>query len=67
MLIFNERSERGGIMSLVVRSQIKAFVGELNVAGDFADVLDQKVQQLVKDACTRAEANGRKTIMAKDL
>lgn len=54
-------------MSLVVRSQIKELVGELNVAGDFADALEKKVLQLVKDACARAEANGRKTIMAKDV
>lgn len=54
-------------MSLVVRSQIKDLVGELNVAGDFADALEKKVLQLVKDACTRAEANSRKTVMGKDV
>ncbi|MBI5392241.1 DUF1931 domain-containing protein [Candidatus Woesearchaeota archaeon] len=54
-------------MTLIVRSKIKEYVPNLQVAGDFADALDLKVQQIVKDACVRAEANGRKTVMAKDI
>jgi histone H3/H4 len=52
---------------LIVKSKIKELVGEINVGGDFAEALDQKVEQLVKDAVKRAEANGRRTIMAKDI
>jgi histone H3/H4 len=52
---------------LVVKSKIKEMVGEINVGGDFADALNAKAEQLVKDAVKRAEANGRRTIMAKDL
>lgn len=54
-------------MSLVVKAKIKELTGEFNVAGDFADALSAKVENLVKEAMHRAEGNGRKTIMAKDL
>lgn len=52
---------------LIVKSKIKELVGEINVGGDFADALNAKAEQLVKDAVARAGANGRRTIMAKDL
>jgi histone H3/H4 len=52
---------------LVVKAKIKDIAGNYNVAGDFADALNKKVEQMVKDAIARAEANGRKTVMAKDL
>jgi len=54
-------------MSLVVKSKIKEYTGEFNVAGDFADALNMKVESLIRDAMKRAEGNGRRTIMAKDL
>ena len=54
-------------MSLIVKAKVKELVGEYNVAGDFADALNVKAEALVKDAVKRAEANGRKTVMAKDL
>lgn len=54
-------------MPIIVKAKIKEYANGLNVAGDFADALDKKVAELVKDACTRAEANGRKTVMAKDI
>ncbi|PIN81220.1 DUF1931 domain-containing protein [Candidatus Woesearchaeota archaeon CG10_big_fil_rev_8_21_14_0_10_30_7] len=54
-------------MGLIVRSKIKEAAGDHNVASDFADALDKKVQDLVKAACARADGNGRKTVMAKDL
>ncbi len=52
---------------LIVKSKIKDVAKGYNVSGDFADVLSEKTEQLVKDACKRAEANNRKTVMAKDL
>ena len=54
-------------MSIIVRSRIKEIATDFNVAADFADTLDKKVEQLIKDACERAKANNRKTVMAKDL
>lgn len=53
--------------SVVVKAKIKDIAKEYNVAGDFADALNEKVEQLIKDACRRADGNGRKTVMAKDL
>ena len=51
----------------IVKSSIKDLCGPVNVAGDFSEALDKKVEQLIKDAIERAKANGRRTIMAKDL
>lgn len=53
--------------SVIVKSKVKELVTGYNLAGDFADALDEKAKQLVKDAVRRAEGNGRKTVMAKDL
>ena len=52
---------------LVVKAKIKEIAGDVNVAGDFADALNRKAEQLVKDALERAKANNRRTVMAKDL
>jgi len=52
---------------IVVKAKIKELVGSYNVGGDFAEALDKKVQELVKEAVARAEGNSRKTVMAKDL
>lgn len=52
---------------LVVKAKIKEVTQGYNVASDFADALDAHVQELVKSAVKRAEANNRKTVMAKDL
>lgn len=55
-------------MSLVVKAKIKEYVGEdMSVAGDVADALHAKVENILREARKRAEANGRKTLMAKDL
>lgn len=53
--------------SVIVKAKIKDVAAGYNVAGDVADALDKKVKDLLKEACTRAQANGRKTLMAKDL
>ena len=52
---------------LVVKAKIKDAIGNFNVAGDLAQELDLIVRELVKKAAARAEANGRRTVMAKDL
>jgi len=51
----------------VVKAKIREAAKGFNVSGDLAEALNKKVEQLIKDACSRAEANGRKTVMAKDL
>ena len=55
------------IMSLIVKSNIKEVAGDMSVSGDFAEELEKKVVQIVKDACRRAQENSRRTVMAKDL
>ncbi len=54
-------------MSLIVKSKIKESVSDYNVAGDLAEELEKVVAEILKKAAARAEANGRKTIMSKDL
>jgi histone H3/H4 len=53
--------------SLVVRSKIKEYIKDLNVSGDFAQALSKKCEQLIKEACERAKANGRRTVQSRDL
>lgn len=53
--------------SLVVKAKIKDVAKDYNVAGDFAEALSAAVEKLIKKACERADANSRKTVMAKDL
>ncbi len=52
---------------LVVKAKLKDVVSDHNIAGDFAEELDKIVRDLVKKAAARADANGRRTVMAKDL
>ncbi len=57
---------------LVVRTQIKEILKEANagvdqVAKDFPDRLEENVKQLILEAIQRAKANGRRTIMGRDL
>ncbi|MBS3150257.1 DUF1931 domain-containing protein [Candidatus Woesearchaeota archaeon] len=53
--------------SLVVRSKIKEYVKDMNVAGDFSDALSKKCESLIKEAIERAKANGRRTVQSRDL
>ena len=54
---------------LLVASKTKEAIKEtgLNVSGDALDKLNERVYQLVKDAQTRCQANGRKTVKATDF
>lgn len=55
--------------SLVVGSKVKDAVkaSGCNTAGDLVDALSGKVEMMLKEACERAQANGRKTVRAIDL
>ena len=52
---------------IIVKAKIKDVASGFSVASEFSEALNEKVVQLIKDACKRAEGNGRKTVMAKDL
>lgn len=54
-------------IELIIKSKIKSAVPELSVAGEVADALNKKVNQILKDASERAKANGRRTLQARDL
>lgn len=52
---------------LVVRSKLKDVAKDMNVAGNFAEALSKEVERIVKRACERAKANGRRTIQDRDI
>jgi len=52
---------------LVVRSKIKEHAQGLNVAGDFAEALNEAVVELIKRAAERAKENKRGTLKPRDL
>ncbi len=52
---------------LVVKAKIKEIAQGVNVAGDVAEVLEKKMTELIKGGCERAKANGRRTLMGKDI
>lgn len=39
----------------------------MNVGSDFYDALDEEVKNVIERAVQRAQANGRKTIKARDV
>jgi histone H3/H4 len=61
-------------MSIVIRSQIRPLIKELDkedaissVADEVATALDKKVEDILVAAIERAKANKRRTIQARDL
>lgn len=52
---------------LVVKAKIKDVCPGFNVSGELAESLSAKISAAVDDAVKRADSNGRKTVMAKDV
>ena len=52
---------------VIVKAKIKDVAGDVSVSGDVAEALNEKVIAMIKEAVVRAKANGRRTIMAKDI
>ena len=52
---------------LIVKAKIKEAVGDMSVATDFVESLNEKVNELVKKAVWRAKENSRRTVMGKDV
>lgn len=52
---------------VVVRSKVKGYAKGMNVAGNFADALNEKVVALIQDAARRAKENKRSTLQPRDL
>ena len=54
-------------IDLIIKSKIKSTVPDLQVAGEVPDALNKKVHELIQHAASRAKANGRRTLQARDL
>lgn len=54
-------------LMLVVESRVKEASGELRVAGDFTDALNEKIHEILKTAQERCKANGRSTLRPEDI
>ena len=54
-------------IDLVVKSKIKSVVKELNVASDVAESLNGAILSEIAKAAARAQANGRRTLQARDI
>ena len=52
---------------LVVQSNVKDQLEDMNVAADFYDALDEEVDQLLERAAQRAQENDRKTVQPRNL
>ncbi|NHN60417.1 MULTISPECIES: DUF1931 family protein [Halorussus] len=52
---------------LIVKAAVKDALDDKNVASDFYDALDERVEELLDEAARRAEANDRKTVQPRDL
>ena len=52
---------------VVVKSKLKNVVSDLNCAGDLADALNSVLVTIIEQGCSRATANSRKTLQARDL
>ena len=59
--------KHGAKTMLVVKSKVKGAVKGHNVAGDFAEALNEMLVWSVMQGCERAKANGRRTLQARDL
>lgn len=53
--------------NIIVRSKLRELCGEMSVAADFGDALNEEVLKIVAKAVERAKSNGRRTVMPKDL
>lgn len=52
---------------LVVKTGVREALDDHQISADFFEALDGEVEELVREAARRAEANDRSTVMAYDL
>ena len=55
------------VSNIIVKAKVKEVAKGFNVASDVSEALDRKVNQLIVEACERAKANKRTTLMGKDI
>jgi len=61
------KKQKEVINVLIVKNAVKEAAGDKNVSADFYEKLDEEVKSIIGRAVERAEANGRKTVQARDL
>ena len=54
-------------MNFIVKKQVKKLLGTVNVSKEYYPVLENKIIELIKESKKRAIANGRKTVLARDI
>jgi len=54
-------------MTLIVKKTIKERCEDMAVSGNFYGALETEIEKILSEAQRRAKANGRKTILARDL
>lgn len=54
-------------MTDVIKKSGVREASELNVSQDFYGSLDDKVKELIEEADSRAQSNGRRTVQASDV
>ena len=55
---------------VTIKSQVKETIknqGINNIAEDFHEILNQKVENIILQACERAKKNQRRTVMGRDV
>lgn len=65
--MFQRMQKEVKMADLIIKSKIKSAVPDLSVAGEVAEALNKKVQELLNEAAQRAKLNGRRTLQARDL
>jgi histone H3/H4 len=55
------------MVDVLKKSGVRDAAEGVNVGSDFYDALDDEVKDLVDRAVERAEANGRRTVKARDV
>lgn len=52
---------------LIVKSKIKDVVKDMRISVELAEVLNKKIEAMLREASERAKANHRTTILPQDL
>lgn len=52
---------------IIIKSKLKKIIKDLNIGADVADALNKEVERILKKAEERARANGRRTLLGRDI
>ena len=55
------------MVDVLKKSGVRDAADGVNVGSDFYDALDDRVKDMIERAVERAEANGRRTVKARDV